>query len=105
MRIIIAIFLSLVYSLVQAQQAENVQRGKLTVICAEWPEIGKMLGNYGERPFLRAISNRFEESGNSTNRMIIFTNPASHSYSIVEQWADDLYCVISVGQYLEPYVD
>ncbi len=102
MRLFIASTLILLYNIAAAEPA-NWYKVKTHFFCSSWHEVEQVINNYGERPLLRAMTNRFNETGNSTIDTIIFSNPEKNSFTIVEQWDEETYCVISAGQYLRPY--
>jgi len=104
MRILLVLLLLLTYNAHAAEESRFVKL-KASVTCGPWEEVEKLLEKYGEKPFLRAITNRYNEIGNSAVGTIIFVNPISNSFSIFEEWNEETYCLISAGQYLQPYQD
>ena len=84
-------------SLSHAQQSVTVL--KLNVPCASEVTVTELLNKHGETPMLRMTSSRDELS----LQAIMFVNPTTHTYTILEQVADNMYCVTGAGEHVTPY--
>lgn len=75
------------------------------VICTNLEELADALEKFNEIPILTSMSYRNSSEGNSYEfPSVIFANTKTGTYTIAEQ-VNDMYCVVSIGENLKPYVD
>ena len=74
--------------------AETVQS---ILVCESWPVVREVINNSAERPLLRGVSNRGINNELVQFETIIFVNPDSGSFTVVERWNDELFCVVQSG--------
>lgn len=73
------------------------------LMCADWPRINQTLQQYQESPMLRMQSLRNINGELSRIPAVVFVNAATGSFTLVERWDEDRYCVILVGEQFMPY--
>lgn len=106
MKTLFAILL-VIPSLILAQTPdpkEPLIHGSVPVVCAGLEDFAETMHEFGEVPMLTGLSNR--DTGNKVMTpfaLVVFANPKTGTFTIVEQVADR-YCVISLGENLQPYV-
>ncbi len=71
--------------------------------CVSYPTLTEVLEKYGEIPFVSMTAYR-SARGDTVVHLpaIMFVNPTTKSYTLVEKFNDELYCVISIGEKLNP---
>lgn len=73
--------------------------------CVDVVSLEKVLDKHGEDPALTMISTREIGSRYQAVPTVFFINPKTKSWTLVEKVADNLYCVIAVGQEVAPYFE
>ena len=71
--------------------------GQLQVVCSSLAQLESMLKEYSEIPLTRGLVTR----ENTTSSLVIFVNPETQSFTVVEKTPNGLYCVLALGQKLE----
>lgn len=72
---------------------------KLDSVCGSEAEAAALVKSHGETPVLRAISNRRVSDSKSVDvPTVLFINNKTQSYTLMENPAPDVYCIISVGE-------
>jgi hypothetical protein len=84
-----------------ANPAPEVISEPRTVSCVNKENIYKILGDFDEFPFIRALHAPVLGVANF-NSLVIFVNPATGSFTIVERVEDQKYCILAVGGAFEP---
>lgn len=80
--------------------ASAVQRVALPVICTDGATMAETLATYGELPMMTMMTTR---EGSEDSATVMFANPETRSWTLVEEIRDDVYCAVSMGQGLAPY--
>lgn len=80
--------------------APNTQpiTAKLDVVCVSASDLLGTLKEYAEIPLARGATIR----GDSVHVMVLYINPVTKSWTLVEKPTDNLYCVLGVGGSFEP---
>jgi hypothetical protein len=92
------ILLCVIPSLVFAKEVINEPR---TISCLNKENIYKILGEFDEVPFIRALNAPVLGVANF-NSLVIFVNLKTGSFTIVEKVEEQKYCVLAVGGNFEP---
>ena len=93
------LFAALILSLpVWAQEVITEPR---TVSCVNKENIYKLVGQFDEIPFIRAL-NVPQLGVAQFNSLVIFVNQTTGSYTVVEKLEDQKYCILAVGGSFEP---
>ena len=92
------ILLCMIPNLVFAQEVINEPR---TISCVNKESIYKLVGNFDEVPFIRAL-NVPVLGLSGFNPLVIFVNQKTGSFSIVEKVEEQKYCILAVGGSFEP---
>jgi len=100
MKKLVLSILLLASSAVHAQQSPTPDAIKLTVPCATQAKVVEVLKEYDERPMLQMVSTRDKEELVT----IMFVNPKTLTYTIVEQVNDKVYCVTGSGKNVMVYM-
>jgi hypothetical protein len=98
--------LALTVGIANPSIANEVIKLPTELVCASEAGVEEVLNKYGEIPF--ATMTTFREisgSGFTNNPMVIFVNPKTKTFTILEQITTDLYCVVSLGDNISPYLE
>lgn len=79
--------------------AQKVEKVMLETYCVKLDTLEQVLSEYGEIPFIRGLSQR-DPLG--TVSLVVFLNPQTQTWTIVEKFDTDKYCIMAVGSNLEP---
>lgn len=88
----------LIPSLAVANELVSIQ-----TVCVDVKELTAVTNNFKEIPFVRAISNSFEDG--TPNSMVIFVNAKTGSFTVTQRQeikGRTLYCVLAAGDRFEP---
>lgn len=65
------------------------------------------LREFGEKPLLSLISNRITDTDGDKEEkffpMMLFANPSTGTWSLIEKHDGDKVCVVSIGQQMKPF--
>lgn len=97
--------LALTVGLPLHSMASDVVQFPTRLACTDYKTIIKNVDKFKEKPF--AIMESFRDFNGTvlTTTTLLFVNPKTKSYTMVEKFNDDLYCVVSMGENLEPYLE
>ena len=70
-------------------------------VCVPGRDLIKLVGEFQEIPYVRGVSRGVVTEGASLS-MVIYVNPATGTFTIVERAAADTYCLLAVGAGFEP---
>ena len=70
--------------------------------CVSLESLEKALKHFDEVPFVRGVGER-EPVGAITT--VLFVNPKTRTWTLVEKQANDRYCILSAGDNFEPVPD
>lgn len=102
----IATSLALTVSLSLPSIASETRSLNTQIVCAAWDVIDASLNEHGEMPFARMSADRhIARSGTVQNIVVIFVNPKTKTFTVVEQFKEDLYCVLSIGSEFGPVLE
>jgi len=73
-----------------------------TALCVGPEELSETVKNFQELPFARGISTGLDEKAAPPLSLVIFVNPDTKTWTIVERVDADTYCIMAVGQQFEP---
>jgi hypothetical protein len=90
MKTLISLWLALVANLAVAQDTGNEIQRK--AFCMDRKDLETLVDRFSEIPLARGINVYPAPSS-----LVIFVNPDTGSYSVVERVATDQYCVLGVG--------
>ncbi len=72
------------------------------LVCVTAQELVPVLEKYQEKPILKFSSHRVVGNSQGHLQSVLYMNPTTKTWTLVEQWAEDLYCVVSIGSEAEP---
>lgn len=79
------------------------QESYLPVVCLKKNELIKTLNGFSEKPIITGFSSRLDAKGElELLEFIIFANPDTKSYTVVEIHGKDKFCVLSAGIDFKP---
>lgn len=96
-KLALMLFFGLPLSLASAQQTPPTT-AKLEIICVTGLDLFKTLKEYVEIPFIRGLTLR----GSTLHPVVLYVNPLTSSWSLVEKTPNGLYCILAVGESFEP---
>jgi hypothetical protein len=86
--------------------ASEITKLPTELICGNENGISDVLEKYGEKPFATMSTVReIPGVGLTDNPMVIFVNPETRSYTIVERITKNTYCIVAVGDGISPYIE
>lgn len=88
---------------VQPSIASEIINLPTELVCADKDRITETIKEYGEEPVMKSLSIRETNSGLKTNVSILFVNPQTKTWTMVERFRDDLFCVTSLGTDASPF--
>jgi len=71
-------------------------------VCVDAESLSKTLDEFKELPFARGISNSLGDAEAPARSLVIFVNPATQTWTIVQRVDPNRYCIMAVGQKFEP---
>lgn len=90
-----------------AQQPSSPDKTiKLDASCSTQERVTAMLKQFEEIPMLGMVSERQINDGKVMSfATIMFVNPNTKTYTVVEQFTEEIYCVTVVGKNVTPMID
>jgi hypothetical protein len=88
-------------SMAWAQAADPVTT-MIPAVCVDAETLSKTVDEFKELPFARGISNSLSNPEAPARSLVIFVNPETQTWTIVERVNADQYCIMAVGQKFEP---
>ncbi len=96
--------LTLTVGFANISMASDITKFPTEMVCATEKALESVLDQFGEIPFATMTSMReVPVLGITANPIVIFVNPKTKSYTIVERIGKELYCVVALGENIEPY--
>lgn len=82
--------------------AQDTQLVNIPSYCTSIKTLDEMLDKFNELPFAQSKSSREVDKKEVTNQLIVFINPDTRSYTIVEQFSPKHVCILAVGEDFKP---
>ena len=70
-------------------------------ICLNGKDLTNTVNEFKELPFVRGLSVPLTQQERKLS-LVIFANPTTGSFTIVEKAGEDLYCILAIGGGFEP---
>jgi hypothetical protein len=87
-----------------SQSRAETRAANLDVLCVDERTLEVLVSSeYNEVPMLTLTSTRTIKGKDVTLPTVLFVNPETRSWTLVEQWGKNLYCIISLGVDATPY--
>jgi hypothetical protein len=83
----------------QSNEAEEIN---IPTYCVSIKILEEVLTEFNELPMLRGKTERHVNGVSTENTLVIFMNPETKTWTIVEKMANGSYCVLSAGASFEP---
>lgn len=94
--------LFLIPSLVFANpEKQSLQIATFQTVCINGKDLTSTIDEFKEIPFVRGHSTPLLQNGIPLS-LVIFLNPETKTFTIVEKTGEDAYCILAVGQQFEP---
>lgn len=95
--------LALTVGIIHPSIASDIVQFPTRLVCADYETIKKNIEKFKEIPFVTMES--YREIGNTVvaTTTVMFVNPKTKTYTLVEELNEDLYCIISLGENFKPY--
>ena len=81
--------------------AQDLTKITQDLACVDSKALTELVTEFRELPYVRGISRPLDERAPARS-LVVFVNPATGSFTIAEKRAEDLYCVLAIGEGLEP---
>jgi hypothetical protein len=95
--------LALTVGTIHPSMASEITRFPTELVCVGPNQLAETITDFEEIPFVGGVGVREVESvGIVENNIVVFVNPKTNSFTMVERFSKDLYCVIAIGQGLRP---
>lgn len=83
--------------------ANEITQFPTTLSCIGEKDLQQTITEFGELSFAGGVSMReIPGVGLVQNNLVIFVNPKTLSYTIVERFTQDMYCVVALGEGFRP---
>jgi succinyl-CoA synthetase alpha subunit len=82
-------------------EARAVERATYEAVCMNHLQLAEITNTFGEIPVARGVSVPLGKK-DTVFTTVIFVNPQTNTFTIVEQVTDDRYCVIVLGTEFQP---
>jgi len=79
----------------------NPQIKTIQTMCLNGNDLGETINEFKELPYVRGISTPFDKEDAKLS-LVIFLNPTTGTFTIVEKAGNNLYCILAVGGGFEP---
>ena len=79
----------------------NPQIKTIQTMCLDGKDLTDTVNEFKELPYVRGISTPMAEQDTKMS-LVVFLNPATGTFTIVEKAGDNLYCILAVGGGFEP---
>ena len=79
----------------------NPQIKTIQTMCLDGKDLTDTVNEFKELPYVRGISTPMAEQ-DAKMSLVVFLNPATGTFTIVEKAGDNLYCILAVGGGFEP---
>lgn len=77
------------------------------MVCVQAEVLYSSLDEYGEKPLMHMVSHRRINDGVEENidsyPTIMFVNPRTGTWSLVEKHSENVLCILAIGQQMKPY--
>lgn len=95
--------LALTVGLIHPSTASEITQFPNTLLCVDQKSLSQTITEFEELSFAGGVSMRDVPGvGFVKNNLVIFVNPKTQSWTIVERFTKDMYCVIAVGEGFRP---
>jgi hypothetical protein len=85
-----------------AQTQESITTTMFPAVCVDAKTLAETVDNFKELPFARGISMNLGDAEAPARSLVIFVNPETQTWTIVERVDPNRYCIMAVGQKFEP---
>jgi hypothetical protein len=72
-------------------------------ICIDQKMLEETTAKHGEKPFITAVGHRLVGDKKVFHPVVMFMNPNTKSWTLVERVEPNSFCVIGVGTKMEPF--
>lgn len=96
MKKLLAMFL-----LVPSMAFAEPQKATYETICLSREDLTSTVEEFKELPFVRGLSAPLNQQ-NIQLSLVVFANPVTGTFTIVERVAENLYCILAMGGGFEP---
>ena len=98
--------LALIVGVIHPSIASEIYSLNTAIMCSNLKTLNDVVKEYGEIPFAVMTSYRSLNGDQAVPiRAVLFVNPNTKTYTFAEQFADNTFCVVSIGENLKPYID
>lgn len=77
------------------------QAATFQTMCLNIQDLSETVAEFEELPYVRGISNPLAQEGARLS-LVIFVNPKTGTFTIVERTQAGLYCILAVGSNFQP---
>ena len=81
----------------------QVEYVNFETVCVSQKMLEESMTKHGEKPFITAVGHRFVGDKKVFNPVVMFMNPDTKSWTLVEKVEPNSFCVIGVGTKMEPF--
>ena len=95
--------LALTAGIIHPSTASEITQLPTSLMCVDKQGINQTITEFEELSFAGGVSMRdLPGVGLVKNNLVIFVNPKNKSWTIVERFNKDMYCVVAVGEGFRP---
>jgi hypothetical protein len=89
------------FALVPVLAWAQPQMKNYQTICVSSQDLTKTIDEFKELPYVRGLSSPMSQEGENLS-LVVFINPETRTFTIVEKAGDNVYCILAVGGGFEP---
>ena len=82
-------------------EKQSLQISTYETVCLNAKDLTSLVDEFKELPYVRGVS-RPVVGEDSSLPLVIFVNPDSKTFTIVERAGADIYCILAVGANFQP---
>ena len=81
-------------------QVESVH---FETVCVSQKILEESITKHGEKPFITAVGHRMVGNRKVFHPVVMFMNPDTKTWTVVERIEPDSFCIVAVGSKIEPF--
>ena len=101
MKKLIAMFLLMPTLVLANSEKPSLQISTYETVCLSAKDLSNLIDEFKEIPYVRGVSKPVV-GDDSSLPLVIFVNPQSKTFTIVERASKDIYCILAVGANFQP---
>jgi len=81
----------------------QVEYVNFETVCVSQKMLEESMMKHGEKPFITAVGHRLNGDKRAFHPVVMFMNPNTKSWTLVERIEPNTFCIIGIGTKMEPF--